>query len=288
MTRLSVLGMGRIGGEVAYLAALLGLADELVVHDIAGEFLHAQVLDLRHAATGVDVSTDSADIPGSDIAVVAAGTPRNPGIRSRADLLEANFPAMKACAHLLDGFRGVVIAVTNPVDANTHLLHRMLGCERSRVIGFGGQLDSARFSLLLAGSGIEEDGVVLGEHGDHQVPLFHRLETMVDIPLRERMLAQLRTSSMEVIRGKGGTVFGPAAHIAHLIEAVATDRREVIPCSCVLDGEYGLSECAMGVPARVGSEGVLSVEEWELDGWERARLDEAAAFLGDLCGRFDV
>lgn len=288
MTRLSVLGMGRIGGEVAYLAALLGLADRLVVHDIAREFLHAQVLDLRHAATGVEISTDTTEIPGSDIAVIAAGTARNPGIRSRADLLEANVPSMKACARLLDGFCGVVIAVTNPVDANTHLLHRLLGCDRSRVIGFGGQLDSARFSLLLRESGIEEEGMVLGEHGDHQIPIFHRLAREVGIPQRERMLARLRTSSMEVIRGKGGTVFGPAAHIADLIGAVATDRRQVIPCSCVLEGEYGITGCAMGVPARIGSGGVLSVEEWDLDGWERSRMDETAAFLGDLCGRIDV
>jgi malate dehydrogenase len=92
---------------------------------------------------------------------------------------------------------------------------------------------------------------------------------------------------MEVIRGKGGTVFGPAYHIATLIRAVLEDRREVLSCSCVLDGEYGLSGCSLGVPARIGREGILSIEEWDLNVWEAAKMAEAGAFVQSLCRRFD-
>ncbi|MHC1626320.1 MAG: malate dehydrogenase [Methanoculleaceae archaeon] len=288
MTRLTVLGLGRVGGEVAYLSALLGLADELVVHDISDSLLRAQVMDLRHAATTTEISTDINKIPSSDIALVTAGAARNPSIRNRADLLDTNFPVMRACADLLDGFSGVAITVTNPADVNTYILHRLLGCERSRVIGFGGQLDSARFNLLLAEYGIGGEGIVLGEHGDHQVPIFHRLKEEVSIQERNRILSQLRTSSMEVIRGKGGTVFGPAAHIIRLIRYISTDERCMVPCSCTLDGEYGITGCAMGVPVRIGRNGVLSIEEWEFDEWERSRLDEAADYLTGLCRRIDV
>jgi malate dehydrogenase len=88
---------------------------------------------------------------------------------------------------------------------------------------------------------------------------------------------------MEVIRGKGGTVFGPALHITDLIRNVAEDRRELISCSCILDGQYGINGCSLGVPARIGREGVISVEEWQLDRWETEKMAEAGRFVRELC-----
>jgi malate dehydrogenase len=128
---------------------------------------------------------------------------------------------------------------------------------------------------------------VLGEHGEHQVPLFSKTGADVGIEEREVILSRMRGASMEVIRGKGGTIFGPAYHIAMLIRAVLDDRREVLPCSGVLDGEYGLSGCSLGVPARVGREGILGIEEWDFDPWEAAKMAEAGAFVQSLCRRFD-
>jgi len=94
---------------------------------------------------------------------------------------------------------------------------------------------------------------------------------------------------MEVIRGKGGTVFGPAAHIVRLIEAALGKRQdEVIPCSCIVDGEYGLSGLSIGLPARIGKDGIREIVEWNLDAWEREKLDEAASFIGELCRGLDV
>ena len=283
MVRLAVMGVGRIGGEVAYLSASLGIADELVLYDSAKALLHAQVLDLQHAGLATAISTDKNDIRAADICVFAAGLPRNPSVRTRADLLSANLPVTRECAGLLQSFPGILITVTNPMDINNYYLCHATGIPRERCIGFGGQLDSARFALALRSRGITGFPYVLGEHGEHQVPVFSTLSDPVDVPVREEILAGPRTASMEVIRGKGGTVFGPALHIADLIRAVAENRRQLVSCSCILSGEYGISGCSLGVPARIGRDGIERIEEWRLDPWEREKMDDAAQFVAGLC-----
>jgi len=287
MTSLAISGVGKVGGETAFLSAALGLADEIIVYDVYEPILRAQVLDLQHTGIDVTISTDTAAIREADIFVFEAGTPRTPDIKTRADLIEANIPVVKRCSEFLRGFDGIVITVTNPMDANNYGLWKMMGIDRQRCIGFGGQLDSARFTRFLKDAGIPGPGWVLGEHGEHQVPLFSKTGEVVGQKQREAILSRMQGASMEVIRGKGGTVFGPAYHIAMLIRAVLDDRREVLPCSCVLDGEYGLSGCSLGVPARIGREGILGIEEWDLDPWEDARMAKAGAFVQDLCRRFD-
>jgi malate dehydrogenase len=171
------------------------------------------------------------------------------------------------------------------MDANNFVLCTKSGIGRERCIGFGGQLDSARFGLALMNRGITGFPFVLGEHGEHQVPLFSSLASRVENGQREEILAELRGASMEVIRGKGGTVFGPALHLAHLTRIILKDARELIACSAVLEGEYGLSGCSLGVPARVGRSGIRKIEEWELDAWEMAKMNEAGQFVKDLCTR---
>ena len=143
------MGAGRIGGEVAFLAAATGLVDELVLHDAIAPFLHAQVLDLQHTGLDLMISTDLRDAASADLGVFAAGSPRNPNIRSRADLLAANLPVADDCITGLSRFPGVMVAITNPSDANAYYITRKSGLDRSRVLGFGGQLDSARFGLAL-------------------------------------------------------------------------------------------------------------------------------------------
>ncbi|BBL67745.1 malate dehydrogenase [Methanoculleus chikugoensis] len=287
MTSLAILGVGKVGGETAFLSAALGLVDEIVVYDVYEPLLRAQVLDLQHTGIDIAIVTETAAIRDADIFVFAAGTPRTPDIKTRADLLDANIPVAKRCSEFLQGFPGVVISVTNPMDANNYGLWKMMGIDRHRCIGFGGQLDSARFARYLDEAGKPGPAWVLGEHGEHQVPLFSKAGADLGIEEREAILSRMRGASMEVIRGKGGTVFGPAYHVTMLIRAILDDRREVLPCSCVLDGEYGLSGCSLGVPARIGREGILGIEEWDLDTWESAKMAEAGAFVRDLCRRFD-
>jgi len=285
MARLAVVGVGRIGGEVAYLAASLGIVDELVLYDSAGDLLRAQVLDIKHTGLDMTISTDKNDVKHADVCVFSAGLPRNPSVKTRADLLDANLPAVKDCTGLLNGFEGILVTVTNPMDINNFYLCNKTGIDRERCIGFGGQLDSARFGISLRNRNIRGFPFVLGEHGEHQVPVFSRLEDPVGDAQRNEILTELRGSSMEVIKGKGGTVFGPALHLAHLVRMILSDKRELAICSAVLEGEYGLSGCSLGIPARIGKDGIHAIEEWHLDRWEQQKMDEAGSFAQDLSAR---
>ncbi len=283
MACLAVVGVGRIGGEVAYLASLLGIVDELVLYDSAPHFLRAQVLDLRHTGLELSISTDKTGIREADLCVFSAGIPRDPSIRTRADLFAANQPAIRDGSRLLRDFSGVLITVTNPMDINNYYLCKNTGIPRERCIGFGGQLDSARFGLALRERAIGGVPSVLGEHGEHQVPVFSRLDEPVADAVREEILHALRGASMEVIKGKGGTVFGPAFHIVRLIREVLTETGEPAICSAVLEGEYGLRGCSLGVPMRIGREGIREIVEWELDTGEKAMMGEAGQFVAGLC-----
>ncbi|NMB77605.1 MAG: lactate dehydrogenase [Methanomicrobiales archaeon] len=285
MARLAVVGVGRIGGEVAYMASALGIVDELVLYDNVPDLLKAQVLDLHHTGLDITISTDRNEIAGADICLFAAGLPRNPTVKTRADLLDANLPATNDCTSFLNGFSGILITVTNPMDTNNYYLCKKTGLPRERCIGFGGQLDSARFGVALRHRNISGIPFVLGEHGEHQVPVFSRLPAQVPAPLRNEILSELRGSSMEIIKGKGGTVFGPALHLANLVRMVLSDTRELTICSSVLEGEYGISGCSLGVPVRIGREGILGIEEWDLDAWETGKMTAAGTFAKNLCSK---
>jgi malate dehydrogenase len=283
MARLAIIGVGRIGGEVAYLASALGIADDLVLYDNSPDLLRAQVLDLRHTGLDLEISTDTSDIRDAEVCIFSAGLPRDPSVKTRADLLEANLQATGEAAVLLAGLSGILITVTNPMDINNYYLCTKTGIPRERCIGFGGQLDSARFGIALRDRNISGFPFVLGEHGEHQVPVFSRLEKKVGVRQREEILLELRGASMEVIKGKGGTVFGPALHLAHLAKMVLMNTRELAVCSVMLEGEYGISGCSLGVPVIIGNEGIQAIEEWPLDAWEQKAMNEAAHFAQELC-----
>jgi malate dehydrogenase len=282
MTSLSIVGVGRIGGQIAFLASYLGLADELVLVEKEGELLDAQVKDLLHGMPDLNISTEPEEIRTTDLCIFTAGIPRNPGVKSRADLLSANVAVARSCVPYLKGFRGVLITVVNPMDVINYYLARAADLDPRRCVGFGGQLDSARFALELNSRKIEGPRWVLGEHGEHQVPIFSRLYAKVMSEQREEILKYLQGASMEVIRGKGGTLFGPAAHLINLMEIVIDDANVLVPVSCILNGEYGVSGCSLGVPAEVGWGGILSIEEWVLDTWEQEHFMNAARSMEEL------
>lgn len=283
MSRLSIIGTGRIGGEVAYLAMLRKLVDEIFLYDISSSLLRSQVLDLEHAGLDVTITTDIKDFYTSDVCVFSAGMPRNPSIRTRADLLSANLPTITQWSRHLKKFEGTLVTVTNPMDINNYILWKYSGLEKNRCIGFGGQLDSARFGIELKNINISGPAWILGEHGEHQVPVFSALSQNVPFDVREKILANLRGSSMQVIHGKAGTVFGPAWHISQLVDIIVADKRNIVPCSCILDGEYGMCDCSLGVPAKVGRDGILGIIEKPLDEWEKEHLNDAGKFVQTLC-----
>lgn len=278
------MGVGKIGGEVAYLSSVMGIADNIQIYDSNPSLLLAQKLDIIHTGIDIKISADNSDIKDSDIILFSAGLPRNPGIKTRADLLKVNLPVAKEFCSKIKGFDGVVICVTNPVDAISYYVSNNAGIERERCIGFGGQLDLARFENFLKLRGYNPEGsFVIGEHGEYQVPVFSDISEIVENEIREEILLEMRGASMPVIRGKGGTVFGPAYNIIQLIKAISEDRKEVMPCSCTLAGEYGYSDLSCGVPAEVGKNGIEEIIEMELDSWEEKKLKSAAEHLKNLC-----
>ena len=274
--------MGRIGGEAAYISAVNGFADELVLYDIMPEFLHAQKLDIMHARD-VPISTNISDMKDADYCIFSAGYSRSPNVKTRADLFDKNLPIAREAAELLKGFSGKLIVITNPMDVFTWYFAKHAGLDEGQVVGFGGLLDSRRFTVALSSMGIKEEGMVLGEHGENQVPLFSNLSVDVPEAVREEVLLGLRGSSMPVIKGKGGTVFGPAYHIVNMMQKI--ERGEEFICSLPANGAYGIDGCSIGLPAKVTRNGAKINENLQLDDWEAGKLNAAAEFLTGLCRR---
>ncbi|HJJ51324.1 MAG TPA: lactate dehydrogenase [Methanocorpusculum sp.] len=283
MTTVACLGVGRIGGEVAYVSALRKFADELVLFDISEPLQHAQKLDIIHGMD-IPISTDVADFKDADYCIFSAGYSRSPNIKTRADLFDRNLPIAKEAAELLKGFSGKLIVVTNPMDVFTWYFAKHTDLDEGQVVGFGGLLDSRRFNVALKSMGIEAKSVVLGEHGEHQVPLFSHLDIEIPTAVREEILIGLRGSSMPVIKGKAGTVFGPAYHIVSMMEKI--EKGEKITCSLPANGAYGIDGCSIGLPAVVTKNGAKIDESLKFDPWESEKLLEAAEYLKGLCGRF--
>jgi len=297
MTRkVSVVGAaGTVGAAAGYEIARREVADEVVFVDVPDkeDETVGQAADVNHGVaydsnTRVRQGTYE-DTAGSDVVVITAGLPRQPG-QTRLDLAADNASIVEAISESLHAHSADFVSVTtsNPVDVLNRHLYETGDRPREAVIGFGNRLDSARFRYVL-GERFETpvqnvEAAIVGEHGDDQVPVFSKVrvdgrDPEFDESEREQIRASLQTSAMDVIERKGATEWGPAAGVAHTVEAVLRDTGEVIPGSIALDGEYGLADVALGVPLKLGSDGVETVVEWNLADHERAALDDAAEKL---------
>jgi len=232
---------------------------------------------------------------GSDVVVITAGIPREPG-QTRIDLAGDNAPIMEdiqsSLAEYSDDF--VSLTTSNPVDLLNRHLYETGDRSREQVIGFGGRLDSARFRYVLSRrfeTPVRNvEATILGEHGDAQVPVFSKVRVDGRDPEfgadeREEILAELQESAMDVIERKGATEWGPATGVAHTVEAILRDTGAVLPASVKLEGEFGIEDAAVGVPVKLGSDGVEEIVEWDLADEERAALGEAADKLRDQYDR---
>ena len=296
MAKVSVIGAaGTVGAATAYNLALRDVADEIVLVDIPdmAEETVGQAADVNHGVA-YDANTvvrkgGYADTAGSDVVAITAGIPRSPG-QTRLDLAGDNAPIMEdigaSLAEHTEDF--VSITTSNPVDLLNRHLYETLELPRERVIGFGGRLDSARFRYVLSRRfdvpvrNVEAS--ILGEHGDAQVPVFSKVrvdgaDPEFDADEREAILAELQESAMNVIEKKGATEWGPATGVAHMVEAVIRDTGTVLPASVKLEGEYGLEDVALGVPVKLGADGVEAIVEWDLEERERDGLAKAAEKL---------
>ena len=299
MTKISVIGAaGTVGAATGYNLALRDVVDELVFVDIPDkeDETVGQAADANHGVAYDSNTTvrqgSYADTAGSDVVVITAGIPRQPG-QTRIDLAGDNAPIMddigSSIAEHNDGDY-VTITTSNPVDLLNRHLYETGARSREQVIGFGGRLDSARFRYVLSDrfdvpvQNVE--ATILGEHGDAQVPVFSKVRIDGRDPNfsaneREEILEDLQESAMNVIERKGATEWGPATGVAHMVEAVVRDTGEVLPGSVVLDGEYGHDGTAFGVPVKLGSNGVEEVVDWDLDDYEQELMAEAADKLAE-------
>ncbi|SDX77210.1 malate dehydrogenase [Halobellus clavatus] len=298
MTKVSIVGAaGTVGAAAGYNLALRDVVDELVFVDIPDkeDETVGQAADTNHGIA-YDSNTEVVqgtyeDTAGSDVVVITAGIPRQPG-QTRIDLAGDNAPIMADIGASLAEHNDDFVSVTtsNPVDLLNRHLYESGERDRHKVIGFGGRLDSARFRYVLSqrfDAPVQNvEATILGEHGDAQVPVFSKVRVDGADPAfsadeREEILGDLQESAMDVIERKGATQWGPATGVAHTVEAILRDTGEVLPGSIVLDGEYGYEDTAFGVPVKLGSDGVEEVVEWGLDDYEVELMDDAAEKLAE-------
>ena len=304
MTKVSVVGAaGTVGAAAGYNLALRDVVDELVYVDIPEQedVTVGQAADANHGVAYDSNTTvrqgDYADTAGSDVVIITAGIPRKPG-QTRIDLAGDNAPIMAdigaSLAEHNDDY--VTITTSNPVDLLNRHLYEAGDRDRSKVIGFGGRLDSARFRYVLSERFDvpvrNVEATILGEHGDAQVPMFSKVRVDGRDPEfsaaeREEILGDLQQSAMDVIERKGATEWGPATGVAHMAEAVLRDTGEVLPGSVVLDGEFGYEDTAFGVPVKLGADGVEEVVEWERSDYEAELMDDAAEKLRDQYAKIE-
>jgi malate dehydrogenase len=292
----TVVGAGQVGATTAMLIAYKELADVTVI-DIAEGLPQGKALDLMHARSvegfgpSVTGTNDYADTTGSDVVIVTAGLPRKPGM-SRDDLLQANSDIVRSVipAALDASPDAIFICVTNPLDVMTYLAWKVSGLPTSRIFGMGGVLDSARFAYFIAeatGADIREiDALAIGAHGDAMVPL-PRHSTVGGRPLTEVVgPAQADALAERTIHGgaevvallkTGSAFYAPAASVVSMVEAILDDTRAVLPTCAYLNGEYGLSDIYMSVPAELGRAGLVGIQELELDDAEQQAILESGA-----------
>jgi malate dehydrogenase len=304
MTKVSVVGAaGTVGAAVGYNIALRDIADEVVLVDIPDkeEDTVGQAADTNHGIAYDSNTTvrqgGYADTAGSDVVVITAGIPRQPG-QTRIDLAGDNAPIMEDIQASLDEHNDDYISLTtsNPVDLLNRHLYEAGDRPREHVIGFGGRLDSARFRYVLAerfDAPVQNvEATILGEHGDAQVPVFSKVRVDGTDPEftadeREEILGDLQESAMDVIERKGATEWGPARGVAHMVEAILRDTGAVLPASVKLQGEFGHEDTAFGVPVKLGSDGVEEIVEWDLEDYEEELMTEAAEKLSEQYDKID-
>jgi malate dehydrogenase len=301
--RVTVVGSGFVGATAAMRVAQKGLADEVVMIDIVEGLPQGLALDMRESAPiegfepVVRGTNDYADTAGSDVVVVTAGLPRQPGM-SRMDLLEKNAGIIRAAVGEVarNSPDAVLIVVTNPLDEMTFLASEVSGFPRERVMGMAGVLDSARLRFFIA----EELGVppskveamTLGSHGEAMIPL-PRQATVDGRPLREladqatleRLYQRTRDAGAEIVAllKKGSAYYAPSAAIAQMVNAIAGDTKEVLPVCAWCTGQFGISEVYVGVPARLGRGGVEEIVELDLNEDELGALRQAAEGIRAKC-----
>ena len=293
-------GAGNVGATVARAIAAKELADVVIV-DIAETKAAGIALDIYQACpidgsdTRLTGGTDYAATADSDVVVVTSGMPRKPGM-SRDDLLNVNYKIMQAVTEQVVKYSPncIIVPVANPLDAMCQAVYRLSKFPRERVIGMAGVLDSARMRTFIAmelNVSIKNvHAFVLGGHGDTMVPL-PRYSTVAGIPITELMSPERIAAICDRTANGGAEItklvgtsawYAPGAAAAEMVEAILKDTKAIMPCSVYLNGEYGVTDQFLGVPVKLGKNGMEQIIEIKMTADENAALQKSAAAVKEL------
>jgi malate dehydrogenase len=300
--KVTVVGAGNVGATCAQVLAQRDYAD-VVLTDIKEGLPQGKALDINQmgAVLGYEPnivgSNDYDATAGSDVVVITAGLPRSPGM-SRDDLVTTNEKIVKDVTEkvVAQSPDAILIIVSNPLDAMCHVAKSVSGFPKERVFGQAGILDTARLQTFIAwetGSSVKDvTAVVLGGHGDQMVSVISGT-TVGGVPLR-KLVAEDRIGELVERTAKGGgevvqllgtsAWYAPGAAAAQMVDSVMLDEKRVLPCTAYLEGEYGIDGLYMGVPVKLGSNGIEEILEVELDDAEREALGKSADAVRDVVG----
>jgi malate dehydrogenase len=298
--KVTVVGAGNVGATAAQEIARGDYADVVLV-DIKEGLPQGKALDLNEAGPVLGYEPTIAgsngyeETAGSDVVVITAGLPRKPGM-SRDDLVTTNEQIVGSVTAeaVARSPEAILIVVSNPLDAMCHVAKNVSGWSRERVFGMAGILDTARFSTFIAwetgASAKDVTAMVLGGHGDQMVPVVSAT-SVGGVPLAELASPEAIEAMVERTRKGGGEVvellgtsawYAPGAAAAQMVDAVMLDQKRVLPCTALLQGEYGIDDLYMGVPVKLGAAGVEEIVELDLTADERAALEESAAAVREV------
>ncbi len=294
--KVTIVGAGNVGATAAMLLLEKDICDVCLI-DVVEGIPQGKALDMMHMRSiekfgpMVTGTNDYADTVGSDVVVITAGIPRKPGM-TREDLLDTNSKIMKSVIGqaIAVSPSAIVICVTNPLDIMTYLAYKESGLPKNKLMGMGGVLDSARFAYAIAaktGASVTSiEACAVGAHGEAMVCL-PRFSTIDGVPITEMLAADEVAEICKRTVGGGAEVvsylktgsafYAPAASIARMVTAILTDSGEVMSVCAKLEGEYGIDDVYMCVPARLGRQGVVEVVEYDVDETELAELQGSAA-----------
>jgi len=299
--KVSIIGAGAVGATLAQRVLESGLADVVLV-DILKNVALGKAMDLSDASPVIAhersiVGTDDyKEIESSDIVVITAGLPRKPGM-TRDELISKNAAIVKDVALKVKAHapKSIIIVVTNPLDVMTYLTYKITGFPKNRVIGMAGLLDGSRFIYLIANSlGVPRSSVetyILGSHGDTMVPLISQTKVggkpVTEVMDDEKLQAIVKRTcdrGAEIVSlfGSGSAYYSPSAAVFKMMESILKDKKETVSASAYLEGEYGLSDLYIGVPCKIGRNGIEDIVELDVSISEKAALGRSAEAIKAL------
>ena len=307
MNKVTVIGAGNVGATVANVLAHKDFLSEIIVLDIKEGTAEGKSLDTWQQAP-VDyystfvkgVTNDYAATANSDVVVITSGLPRKPGM-SRDDLINTNANIVKQVTEnvLQHSPEAIIIVVSNPLDVMSYCAYLAAKVDSRRVFGMAGILDTARYRAFLAEalqvSPKDIQAILMGGHGDTMVPL-PRFTTVSGIPVTDLIYAEALNAIVERTKKGGGEIvnllgtsawYAPGAAAAQMVEAILKDEKRIFPCCAMLNGEYGLSNIYLGVPVKLGRNGIEEIIELKLNDAEMALLKDSATAVKEVLDVLD-